>query len=509
MDYLKVALRTDLAAEDTSQAAPRAIIHLIGALSRETFCGKAAVRDVTHAGSDRVVSCGDCLSLSRSMRESPADNTSLIENVSRILRHVSGPDYSGIERRSRPRFIHHEVPTTGEEAMKHYTNVARTKQPPGEGSKESATVHALYDGDSATVCGALNAADTGTTGQAVSCEACMKAIMNQNRAYDHRAPAPVPVLHHNFSTHKHTWRAAIATALAVEKDPGQRAFWQHELDAFDLAYSTFDNSMATGGDDMPKVIHHGGPVPNTPINAIKILAYGQDGRIVQAGTRSSRNPLRDFEILLNTPAQHMNADIAMNEVRDIIDNCNSRMVGDGSGEREYILSAEDIEKLRGLRDAFIAENIIAAQKIVNDADLLAKLYAIVTNPENACTAIYNREQGARIEVIPRQGGVTKMREYLSTSFHQAINVAADKELNDDLPPGYKGMASIHPVVSVDAVVEANRKLLLDRSTLGIRKYGVTLEKSGLSQKEIVQHAIEEALDLANYLQTFLQHPAAQ
>lgn len=54
--------------------------------------------------------------------------------------------------------------------------------------------------------------------------------------------------------------------------------------------------------------------------------------------------------------------------------------------------------------------------------------------------------------------------------------------------------------SQDAVVEANRQLLLQRSNVGIQKYGVTLEKSNLTQEQYLQHALEEALDLANYLQ---------
>lgn len=58
--------------------------------------------------------------------------------------------------------------------------------------------------------------------------------------------------------------------------------------------------------------------------------------------------------------------------------------------------------------------------------------------------------------------------------------------------------------SQDAVVEANRKLLLDRSNVGIQKYGVTLEKSGLTQRQYLQHALEEALDLSNYLQGEIQ-----
>lgn len=55
-------------------------------------------------------------------------------------------------------------------------------------------------------------------------------------------------------------------------------------------------------------------------------------------------------------------------------------------------------------------------------------------------------------------------------------------------------------VSADQVVERNRKLLLERSNVGISKYGVTLAGAGLSKRALLQHALEEALDLANYLQ---------
>lgn len=54
----------------------------------------------------------------------------------------------------------------------------------------------------------------------------------------------------------------------------------------------------------------------------------------------------------------------------------------------------------------------------------------------------------------------------------------------------------------DAIVEANRALLLERSQVGLRKYGVGLDSwNPEHEREILQHALEEALDLANYLQT--------
>jgi hypothetical protein len=66
------------------------------------------------------------------------------------------------------------------------------------------------------------------------------------------------------------------------------------------------------------------------------------------------------------------------------------------------------------------------------------------------------------------------------------------------------------VIAQDAVVEANRKLLLDRSNVGINKYNVTLQNSGLDRRALLQHALEEALDLANYLQAeIMRHDAEQ
>ena len=55
-------------------------------------------------------------------------------------------------------------------------------------------------------------------------------------------------------------------------------------------------------------------------------------------------------------------------------------------------------------------------------------------------------------------------------------------------------------VSPDANVELNRKMLLDRSKVGLEKYGVTTERDDLTPAQWAQHAIEEALDFANYLQ---------
>lgn len=52
----------------------------------------------------------------------------------------------------------------------------------------------------------------------------------------------------------------------------------------------------------------------------------------------------------------------------------------------------------------------------------------------------------------------------------------------------------------DPVVEQVRQMLHDRSQAGIAKYGTTLARTDLLLLDWVQHAQEEALDLALYLQ---------
>ncbi len=52
----------------------------------------------------------------------------------------------------------------------------------------------------------------------------------------------------------------------------------------------------------------------------------------------------------------------------------------------------------------------------------------------------------------------------------------------------------------DSVVYRIAQLLKNRSETGIRKYGTTLDRTDLEVKQWIDHAIEEALDHALYLQ---------
>lgn len=73
--------------------------------------------------------------------------------------------------------------------------------------------------------------------------------------------------------------------------------------------------------------------------------------------------------------------------------------------------------------------------------------------------------------------------------------------------GFAAASHANPV-ALDAVVERNRRLLLERSNFGVNKYGVTLAASGLTRRQLLQHALEEALDLANYIQAEIMRDEA-
>lgn len=52
---------------------------------------------------------------------------------------------------------------------------------------------------------------------------------------------------------------------------------------------------------------------------------------------------------------------------------------------------------------------------------------------------------------------------------------------------------------IDSNVEAVRAMLLERSQVGIAKYGTTTDRDDLSLRDWLQHALEETLDKAVYL----------
>jgi hypothetical protein len=56
---------------------------------------------------------------------------------------------------------------------------------------------------------------------------------------------------------------------------------------------------------------------------------------------------------------------------------------------------------------------------------------------------------------------------------------------------------------VDKNVDAVTNKMTRRAEIGLRKYGVTTERTDLTQKQWLIHAQEEAMDLAIYLQRLI------
>ena len=57
---------------------------------------------------------------------------------------------------------------------------------------------------------------------------------------------------------------------------------------------------------------------------------------------------------------------------------------------------------------------------------------------------------------------------------------------------------------MDNIVEKVIKKFSERSELGIKKYGVTLERTDLTKLEWINHAQEEAMDFILYLERLKQ-----
>jgi hypothetical protein len=77
----------------------------------------------------------------------------------------------------------------------------------------------------------------------------------------------------------------------------------------------------------------------------------------------------------------------------------------------------------------------------------------------------------------------------------AIYAAVSKRGSSDKSPTTTTACPIAAAVAAD---------VLARAEVGLRKYGVSLARPDLSRAQWLQHAYEEALDLANYLKTLIE-----
>jgi hypothetical protein len=57
---------------------------------------------------------------------------------------------------------------------------------------------------------------------------------------------------------------------------------------------------------------------------------------------------------------------------------------------------------------------------------------------------------------------------------------------------------------IDSIVQSVRNQLLERSKVGINKYGVTLDRTDLTLLDWLEHAKQESMDQVLYLERAIQ-----
>lgn len=108
----------------------------------------------------------------------------------------------------------------------------------------------------------------------------------------------------------------------------------------------------------------------------------------------------------------------------------------------------------------------------------------------------NQQVGSlSVRVGVQCAGVLSFLEYLQDAVTSGDITPVTATKLEELLKGVTMVTS-----SPDANVERNRQMLLDRSVVGLKKYGVTTERTDLSLPQWLQHLLEELLDAANYIQ---------
>lgn len=110
-----------------------------------------------------------------------------------------------------------------------------------------------------------------------------------------------------------------------------------------------------------------------------------------------------------------------------------------------------------------------------------------------CKRWYNEEwikKHSDIESIDKKGEI-HFNSYIDFDFDK--NPETWRIYHEDLPL----------FTQTDTIVQSVQADLQARSERGINKYGTTLDRTDLTEKDWLQHAYEEALDLALYLKKLI------
>lgn len=94
---------------------------------------------------------------------------------------------------------------------------------------------------------------------------------------------------------------------------------------------------------------------------------------------------------------------------------------------------------------------------------------------------------------------TATQDHQQRAHEAGLDAAVSNQFEIEHSLGNHVEKPITPNPLVDSVVLAVCADLLKRSEFGIKKYGVTLDRTDFSLKQWLQYAYEECLDEANYL----------
>lgn len=133
-------------------------------------------------------------------------------------------------------------------------------------------------------------------------------------------------------------------------------------------------------------------------------------------------------------------------------------------------------------------------------------WALVPTDHSVAPKVFSKMVLGAMKVFSNKGYSPAKWEGNHTALVRGI-IAAALEHQSKFPESYASEIAAHPAASVaqgegqqDPIVEANVALLRERSALGVRKYGTTLAENPLTHAQWLRHALEEVLDLGNYLQ---------
>ena len=113
------------------------------------------------------------------------------------------------------------------------------------------------------------------------------------------------------------------------------------------------------------------------------------------------------------------------------------------------------------------------------------------------------EQGLRIKQINWCSDAWIKKLTITKSIDESGKIYENSEIDFDFDTHPSEWEIFGKQPQTDTIVQAVQSDLQARSERGIAKYGTTLDRNDLSEKDWLQHAYEEALDLALYLKKLI------